>query len=184
MLNPAYGLLDSAAILSANVGRQTIATTATAFALAGCILAIPASLAAMMVIDDRSPKLALMGGAMSIVGWIAVFGTVVLDPVAVQIVAHGPPAKELADMFSRLTTSPLIIALNSLAALHLIGGILLGVAFWRTRLVPRWAAVILIIGGPIHFASNISGILFVDSLTWVALLAANVTILRPLRSTA
>jgi hypothetical protein len=85
-------------------------------------------------------------------------------------------------LFSRLTTSPTIIAVNVLASLHLIGGILLGVAFWRTRLVPRWAAVILIIGGPIHFAANIAGILAIDSLTWIALVAANVTVVQRLRS--
>jgi len=182
VLNPAYGLLDSAAILRANIGHETIATIATACAFAGCILAIPATLAAMRVIGDQSPKLAVIGGAMSIVGWVAVFGTLTLDPVAAQTVAHGQPSNELVDLFSRIATSPLVIALNSLAALHLIGGIVLGVAFWRTRLVPRWAAVILIIGGPIHFASNIAGILAVDSLTWIALVAANIPILRALRS--
>jgi len=181
-LNPAYGLLDSAAILRANVGHERIATIATPFALAGCLLSIPATLAAMLAIGDESPKLAIIGGAMSVVGWVAVFGTLVLDPVAVQIVAHGSPSQELTDAFSRIATSPTIIGLNSLAALHLIGGILLGVAFWRTRLVPRWAAAIFIVGGPIHFASNIAGILAVDSVTWIALVAANLTILRPLRS--
>ena len=181
-LNPAYGLIDSAAILRADVGHETIATIATVFALAGCLLSIPATLAAMLAIGDESPKLAIVGGAMSIVGWVAVFGTVVLDPVAVQFVAHGSPANELTDLFSRIANSPTIIGLNALAGLHLVGGILLGVAFWRTRLVPRWAAVILIIGGPIHFASNLGGILAIDSATWIALVAANVTILRALRS--
>jgi len=183
LLSPAFGLLDSAAIVNAHTGHQTLATIANAFALTGCLLAIPATLAAMLVIGDRSPKLAVIGGAMSILGWFSVFGTLILDPVAVQMVANGPPPKEFVDLFTRLSNNPTIVALNILAAFHLIGGIVLGVAFWRTRVVPRWAAVILIIGGPIHFASNIAGILAVDSLTWIALVAANVPILRALRST-
>ena len=178
LLEPAYGLLNSAAIVNAYTGHQTVATVATALALIGCMLAVPATLAAMLVIGDQSPRLAVVGGTTSIVGWLAVLGTLILDPVAVQIVAHGPPTKELVDLFTRISNSPTIIALNAIAAFHLIGGIVLGVAFWRTRLVPRWAAVILTIGGPIHFASNIGGILVVDSATWIALLAANVTILR------
>ena len=180
VLEPAYGLLDSAAIVNSFTGHQTVATIANAFAMIGCLLAIPATLAAMLVIGDLSPRLAVVGGAMSILGWVAVFGTLVLDPVAVQIVAHGAPTSEFVDLFKRLSTSPTIIALNATAAFHLIGGIVLGVAFWRTKLVPRWAAMILIIGGPIHFASNIAGILVVDSATWIALLPANVMILRQL----
>ena len=74
---------------------QTIATIATVFAFAGCLLSIPATLAAMLAIGDESPKLAIIGGAMSIVGWVAVFGTVVLDPVAGQVVAHGSATSEL-----------------------------------------------------------------------------------------
>lgn len=182
VLNPAYGLIASAAIIGAHVGHETRTTIANAFALLSCLLAIPATIAAMMTLGDRSPRLAVIGGAMSILGWVAVFGTLILDPVAVQIVAHGPPSEEFVDLFTRLSNSPTIIALNVIAAFHLIGGILLGVAFWRTRLVPRWAALILIIGGPIHFASNIAGILVIDSLTWIALVAANVTILRQLRT--
>jgi hypothetical protein len=81
-LNPAYGLLDSASILRAGVGHGTIATIANAFALAACLLSIPATLAAMLAIGDESPKLAIIGGAMSIVGWVAVFGALMLDPVA------------------------------------------------------------------------------------------------------
>jgi len=183
-LEPAYGLLASAAIVGANVGHGTRKTIANAVALAGCLLAIPATLAAMMTIGNRSPRLAVIGGAMSIVGWVAVFGTLILDPVAVQIVAQGPPAKELVDLFTRLANSPTIISLNILAALHLIGGILLGVAFWRDA--PGSA-----VGGgdthhrrpdPLRVEYRRNSRCRLDSVTWIALVAANVAILRELRS--
>jgi hypothetical protein len=35
-----------------------------------------------------------------------------------------------------------------------LGLILLGIAAWRRRIVPRWAAVTLLISGPLAFASN------------------------------
>ena len=182
VLYPAYGLINSGAILDALEGQTAITTIANAFALASCLLAIPATLAAVVAIGDRSPKLGVIGGAMSITGWVAVFGILVLDPVAIQMVALGPPAQVIVDLFGRVSTSPTVIALNALAAFHLIGGVVLGIAFWRTRLIPRWAAMILVIGGPIHFGSNIAGMLMVDSLTWIALIAANVHIIRLLRS--
>jgi hypothetical protein len=183
-LTPAYGLLDAPAILKATVGHSAPLIIGNALAFAACVFAIAATLAYVAAIGDRSPRLAVIGGAMSMVGWVAVFGTLVLDVVAVQMVAPGAPSKDVTDLFSRIAGSPTIIALNSLAAFHLVGGILLGVAFWRTRMVPRWAAVILIIGGPIHFASNIAGILSIDSATWIALVAANVPVFRRLRDIA
>src|SRR5690349_4401440 len=77
-LTPAYGELNAAKSLGAVVGHSASLVIGNAFALAGCLLSIPASLAYMAAIGDRSPKLALIGGAMSIVGWVAVFGTLVL----------------------------------------------------------------------------------------------------------
>jgi len=176
-LTPAYGELNAARVLASVVGHSTSLAIGNAFAFVGCLLSIPAALAYMAAIGDRSPKLALIGGAMSIVGWVAVLGTLVLDPVAIQFVAHGAPSPDLVDLFVRISNSPTIIAFEALAALHLVGGILIGIGFWRARLVPRWAALILIAGGPIHFVSNIAGILIVDSLTWIALVAANVPVI-------
>ena len=65
-----------------------------------------------------------------------------------------------------------VIALNVIATLHVIGGTMLGIALWRTRVVPLWAGVAATIAQPIHFASNIAGILWIDALTWIALAAA------------
>ena len=36
---------------------------------------------------------------------------------------------------------------------HLIGTIILGIALWRSRTVPSWAAVLLAVSQPIHLAS-------------------------------
>lgn len=182
LIDPAYGSLDPAAIVNSFVGKATVGTLANAFALISCLLAVPATLGAVLVVGDRSPKLAVVGGALSIGGWIAVFGLLILDPVSIQFTLNGPPSKDLVDLFARISTGPTVIALNVLAALHLVGGLLLGIACWRTKVIPLWAAIILTFGGLIHFASNVAGILVVDSLTWIALLIANTTIIQSLRA--
>ena len=69
LIYPAYGLLDSAAIVNSFVGKSTVGTLADAFALIACLLAVPATLGAMLAVGDRSPKLAVVGGALSIGGW-------------------------------------------------------------------------------------------------------------------
>jgi hypothetical protein len=65
-----------------------------------------------------------------------------------------------------------VIALNVIATLHVIGGPMLGIALWRTRVVPLWAGVAATLAQPIHFVSNIAGILWIDEMTWIALAAA------------
>jgi len=182
LLLPSYGQLEAQAILKTIAGHTDILSLANAFGLASCILAVPAALAMMITSGDRSPKMVLISGSMVITGWTAFFGVLVLDIVARQIVMAGPPSAEMTELFGYIINDSTIIVLNIIISLHLIGGILLGSVFWSGRLIPRWAALILIIYGPIHVASNISGILIIDSLTWIALLAANTTIIRPLRS--
>jgi len=47
-----------------------------------------------------------------------------------------------------------------------IGGILLGIALWRSRAVPRWTAVALIVSSPLRLVYD-GGINAITALTWV-----------------
>jgi membrane protein implicated in regulation of membrane protease activity len=68
--------------------------------------------------------------------------------------------------------SPLVVALNAAASLHIIGGVVLGVALMRSKLAPRWLAIGATIAPVIHLASNLAGQLWLDSITWVVVAAA------------
>src|SRR5690242_8838987 len=76
LLYPAYGVLDSAALLRAIDGHAARTAIADIFVFAGAFLAVPATLGLMRVLDGRSPKLAAIGGAMHLIGWIAIIGIV------------------------------------------------------------------------------------------------------------
>jgi len=82
------------------------------------------------------------------------------------------PQASVAAVHERLGHATPVIALNIIATLHVIGGTMLGIALWRTRVVPVWAAVAATLAQPIHFVSNIAGILWIDAMTWIALAAA------------
>jgi hypothetical protein len=176
LLYPAYGLLDSGAMLHAIDGHAARTATGDAFVFTGAFLAVPATLALMRVLGARSPKLAAIGGSMHLVGWIAIVGVLMGDVIAVQMVARGTPAPDQVELYRRIMTSVPVIALNIVATLHVIGGILLGIALWRTRIVPLWAGVAATLAQPIHLVSNIAGILPIDVLTWIALSAAFVPV--------
>lgn len=50
---------------------------------------------------------------------------------------------------------------------HVIGTVLLGIAMWRTRVVPRWAAVATVVSQPLHFvAAVIVGSHLLDLFAW------------------
>ena len=183
LLYPAYGLLDSVAALRAIDGHAARTATADIFVYTGAFLAAPATLALMGVLNARSPRLATIGGAMHLLGWIAIVGLVMGDVIAVQMVAGGTPAPDVVQLFRRIMSSAPVIALNIIATLHVIGGTMLGIALWRTRVVPLWAGVAATLAQPIHFVSNIAGILWIDAMTWIALAASlgsvAAVILRP-----
>ena len=172
LLYPAYGLLDSVAVLRAIDGHAARTATADVFVFTGAFLAAPATLALMRVLNARSPKLATIGGAMHLIGWIAIIGVVMGDVIAVQMVGGGTPAPDIVQLYRRIMSSGPVIALNIIATLHVIGGTMLGIALWRTRVVPLWAGVAATIAQPIHLVSNIAGILWIDAMTWIALSAA------------
>lgn len=172
LLYPAYGLLNAGAILKAIDGHGSMTTFSDVFVLAAIFLAVPATLALVRALRDPSPKLAIIGGALTLVGWIAIIGPLVGDPIAVEITRAGPLTQAMIDLYSHIVNSPLMIALNILATLHVVGAIVLGAALIRTRLIPRWAAVIATIAAPIHFAANLSGVLWLDVLTWIGLAVA------------
>lgn len=168
---PAYGELHAAGVASAIAADPGMTRVADAFALTGALLAVPWALAYVDVIGTRSRRLALIGAVLSILGWIAIVGTLTIDAVAVQLADH-------ADLFEQVYGDGFVVALNSIAGLHIIGAVLIGVAVTRSGLVPRWVGIALVAAAPIHLAANVSGLLAVDAITWVVTAAVGVVLVR------
>ncbi len=175
---PAYGLLEPEKVVRAIDGHAAVTTFANACALAGSFLAVAASLALMRVLEERSPRLAVIGGALSVLGWTALVGALMPDVLAIQMTDHGGLTPAFVDLFRRFSNSPTMIALNVLALFHVIGGVLLGVALIRTRIVPRWAGWTAALTPVIHLSSNIAGLLWIDEVTWIAVAAAYACVAR------
>jgi hypothetical protein len=178
LLYPAYGELNAGAILREIDGHASLTTVADLFAIVAVFLAVPATLALMRVLAGRSPGLALIGGSLALAGWISLLGILMTDVVAVEMVNLGGPTSASVDLFGHIMNSPPVIALNVVAALHVVGGILIGIALYRTRLIPRWGAIAATVSPPLHVGANLAGLLWLDAIAWIALAAAYAYVAR------
>lgn len=172
LLYPAYGKSGATAILRAIDGHGAATTAADVFAFAGAFLAVPASLALMTVLLDRHSRIGWLGGLLSAFGWIALVGVLMFDVVAVEITRGSGPTPATIHVFHNVLNSPLTIALEVVATLHVAGGVLIGVGLIRTGLIELAAAIAATATPVLHLASNIAGALWLDDMTWLALAVA------------
>lgn len=172
LLYPAYGKSGATAILRAIDGHAAGTTAADVFAFAGAFLAVPASLALMTVLLDRDSRIGWLGGLLSALGWIAIVGVLMLDVVAVEMTRGSGPTPAMIHVFHDVLYSPLTIALEVVATLHVVGGVLIGIGLIRTGLIGLAAAIVATITPVLHLVSNVTGVLWLDEITWLALAVA------------
>jgi hypothetical protein len=160
LLYPAYGDLAAADIVADSGAAPGRTEIADACAFAAVFLAVPGALGYLRALVERSPRLARTGCALAVLGWMAVLPLLVLDVVARELAAT--PA-----LFIATYHSTAVVVLSAVAALHVVGGVVIGVALVRTRLVPRSLGVAAALAPLVHLASNLAGLLWVDVLCWL-----------------
>ncbi len=170
---PAYGEVHGADIARAVSADPGLTRTSDVLALAGCFLAVPATLAFMRVLRPGSPKLATIGGGLALLGWVALVGALMTDVVAIEVGEH-------AALFDGYYSNPIVVGLNALAGLHIVGAVLIGVALVRTRLVPIPLAAAATVAPVVHLASNLNGLLWLDAITWLVLAATGAVVAQGL----
>lgn len=141
-------------------------------------------LAVIIVTRRRAPRLATIGGILSVLGFSALVATGAASGTVMLLASRGEIDRELAfRLFSEMEALPYVGAMSLVfVAGHLLGTVLLGIALWRSRLVPTWIAVGLTVSQPIHLFSVLSGIPVIDLLGWgltaIGFAAAGVLLLR------
>jgi hypothetical protein len=135
------------------------------------VLMVPASLAALALAWRRAPVVSLVAAVLSFVGWSAIVMLAAQDAVfaeAGRTVYQHAQATELAIHWSHRNLVRDYV--NLFVAGHLFGTILLGVALWRARAIPRWAAAMIGVSMPVHLAAFITGVRVVDVCAFCLLL--------------
>lgn len=156
------------------------AQSAVIWIFAGALLSLPATLALMQVLRDRSPRVARVAGSLTLVSWVAVIALSTSDLLAVDLVKLGGPSPLFATLLGNLGSITLIVGLDVLATLHVVGGVMLGWALIRARVIPRVIAVMATLAPPIRFVVKLDGSLSVNALTWLVLATAGTLVTRAL----
>lgn len=134
-------------------------------------LMLPASLIAASLAWRRASTLSLVGGVVSLVGWM---GVVMLVAEDVLIATAGQSTQDVAhaaQLVEDWSNSGVVIWYMLLFVVgHTIGTVLIAAALWRATAIPRWAAALIGISMPLHFLAYMSAVKPLDVLAWGILL--------------
>src|SRR6185369_4411896 len=105
--------------------------------LIGSILLVPALLGIAVLVHERSPRLATIGGTLAILGSLIAIGDVMSQFVSWQMVAHGADRSQMAALLHRFDNAAGVGVVFSVGGLAiLIGVVLLTVGLIRTHAAP------------------------------------------------
>lgn len=113
---------------------------------------IPAVLIVAAHTRSGAPRSTFAALLLLVPGYLSMGTLVAGDAGLLFGVQHGVADAVLADWVGQghptFTVAAVLFVIG-----HVLGTVLLGVAMWRSRSVPRWAAVITIVSQPLHFVA-------------------------------
>jgi len=110
--------------------------------LAGFML--PAVLYLMRLAGPRAPRLTQAGGTAAFAAWLAGLVSLGASDLLYDHAARLPDRASAVTLVHAITSDTAFVVPETLFIIgHLLGMLLLGVALWRSRAVPRWAATLV-----------------------------------------
>jgi len=147
---------QSLAKIAAHPGRQRaeiVCDLLVAFML-------PAVLYLMRLAGTRAPRLALAGGTIAFAAWLAGLLSLGASDILLDHADRLPERATAISLVHAVTSDPWFVILEAVFIIgHLVGMLLLGVALWRARAVPRWAAALVGLAPVAHLVvHDLSGV--------------------------
>ena len=153
--------------VAVHTGREQLVVILGAI---GVALLIPGYQALARLTQDAAPRLTRIALTLSYVGYLALGIDLLGDQLLLSTssLTDQPGAVELA---KHVLSSPFVTVIVVIFVVgHILGTVLLGGAFLRTRSIPTWAAVLVIVSQPLHFvAAIILGNHVMDFCCWLLL---------------
>lgn len=135
--------------------------------LVAVLTLLPGALAAVRLLRRHTPRLATWTAALLVPGYLGMTGLVAVDAAVLAGTNLGLPpgtVTELSDAVFALPTVNILVSLFIVG--HIVGTLLLGIAAFRSRVIPRPLAVALALSQFVHLAAVIAGLPWLDLLAW------------------
>ncbi|MCW2937607.1 MAG: hypothetical protein JWN00_592 [Actinomycetia bacterium] len=137
----------------------------------GAVLMLVAVLCAARLARRGAPRLAFWGGLLSFTGWLAgLLAFLPLDVARVSMASYSDRAAAVV-LYDKITGNLAVsVTMLLFVVLHVVGGIVLGIALWRSRAVPAAAGILVAVAPVAHFVAHMAGFPLLDSATFLLLL--------------
>ena len=145
-----YDTTDDTLTIAEKAAANPMAQGAVVWLTYVALLTLPLGvlIASWLAVRTR-PMLGGVAAVLSWVGFTSLFFVVGSDQLALAAPVAGVPAQTVAALGAAVDTHPATaVAGLVFVAGHILGAVLLGIALWRV--IPRWAAVALIVSQPLH----------------------------------
>lgn len=177
-----YDTNDDPFTVAAEVAANPAAQSAVLWLAYLALLTLPLSLLIVARVAVRArPRLGAVAAVTAWLGFTSLWLTTATDQVPLAAAEIGLPPDTAGGLVAALGGHPTqVLALLAFIVGHIVGTVLLGVALWRV--VPRWAAVALIVSQPLHLLFAVALVSHpLDALSW-ALTAAGFAAAARVRS--
>jgi hypothetical protein len=135
--------------------------------LVAVLTLLPGALAAIRLLRRYTPLLATWIAALLVPGYLGMTALIAADAGTLGAIDLGLPAGQVAELSDATFAVPTMTILVLLFVVgHIAGTLLLGIAAFRARLMPRPVAVAMAVSQFVHLAAVIGGWPVVDLLAW------------------
>ncbi|TDP94853.1 hypothetical protein [Labedaea rhizosphaerae] len=145
---------DSATIVAKVAAHQQAQSLIVWLGFAGLLTLVPAVLWVARLTRPAAPRTTTAALVLLVPGYLALGLLVAADAALLSGVRDHVDFAVLARQFDGSHPTA-VIADAIFVAGHVAGTVLLGVALWLSRVVPRWAAVATIVAQPLHFVAAV-----------------------------
>lgn len=146
-----YSTLDGPAQIATKMAAGPGAGDAVLWlTLIATITAVPAVIAVGLLAVRHAPRLGIAGLVLATAGFACLYGPASTDLAGMSAIQAGLGPAGVAGVVGAVHPSTVAATLVFVVG-HVLGLVLLGIALWRGRAVPAWAALAIAVSQPLHF---------------------------------
>ena len=150
-----YSTVDSSGTIATKVGQDPGSQSLVLWlALLGTLTLVPAVLWVARLTRRHAPRLTAAAVLLLVPGYLMLGWIAAPDLLLWAGTRAGMDSASLAALYDHSHPAGAVADAVFVVG-HVVGTVLLGLAMWRSRAVPRWAAAVTMLSQPLHFVAAV-----------------------------